>query len=125
MDTEMDFWGYTYTAHTVTTEDDYELVMFRITGDASGAFTPDKPAVVIVHGSSMDGPSWLSTIGNDRSAKPWMLMLADAGYDVFLCSNRGTEYSQNHVTLSAADDASAYWDYSVSEMGLYDDKAFI
>ena len=51
MDTEMDFWGYTYTAHEITTEDNYIVTMFRVTGLQDGTvFSPDKPPVVIVHG---------------------------------------------------------------------------
>ena len=46
------------------------------------------------------------------------------GYDIWLGNNRGTEYSQQHKTLSAVDD-SEYWNWTWSEMGLYDDTANI
>jgi len=51
-------------------------------------------------------------------------MLADAGYDVFLASNRGTDYCRGHTSLDAAADPE-YWNFSWAEMGLYDDKANI
>jgi len=56
--------------------------------------------------------------------KPFQLMLADAGYDVFIANARGTEYCRGHTTLDAAQDPE-YWDWSIIEMGLYDDKAYI
>ena len=52
------------------------------------------------------------------------LQLAELGYDIWLGSNRGTEYSQQHVTLSAVTDPE-YWNWSWAEMGLYDDTANI
>ena len=50
-------------------------------------------------------------------------MLADAGYDVYIASYRGTEYSRGHVTLDNT--SSEYWDFTWAEMGKYDDKALI
>ena len=52
-------------------------------------------------------------------------MFADAGYDVYLANNRGTQYSRKHVTLDPVADAAQYWDFSWAEMGRYDDTAFI
>ena len=69
----------------------------------------------------MDGAAW---IGASQDSKPFMLQLADDGYDVWIGSNRGTEYSQGHKTLNAKDD-SEYWNFSWAEMGLYDDTANI
>jgi len=51
------------------------------------------------------------------------LQLADLGYDIWMGSNRGTEYSQGHKTLTIDD--RAYWEFTFSEMGLYDDPANI
>lgn len=49
---------------------------------------------------------------------PLALQLAEAGYDVWLGNNRGTEYSQEHETLTV--DQAEFWDWSWAEMGLYD-----
>lgn len=51
--------------------------------------------------------------------------LADLGYDVWMGNNRGTDYSQQHKTLSATDDADKYWQFSWAEMGRYDTPAII
>ena len=125
MDEEADWYGFTYTAHDVTTDDGYILTAFRLTGDEDGPYNLSKPPVVIVHGMSMDGPSWLdANFYNPSDVLPFQLMLAEAGYDVYIANNRGTEYSRGHTTLDAAEDAE-YWDFSWAEMGLYDDKALI
>jgi len=45
------------------------------------------------------------------------LQLADAGYDVFIGNNRGTDYSQKHHTFVAdGDTADKYWDYSWTDL---------
>ena len=58
-DEQIDWYGYTWTDHVITTDDGYELVTFRITGDGSTTFAPDKPPIVIMHGMTMDASSWL------------------------------------------------------------------
>ena len=55
---------------------------------------------------------------------PMAMQLADMGYDIWLGNNRGTEYSQQHKTLSAVDDPE-FWSWSWAEMGIYDDSANI
>lgn len=44
------------------------------------------------------------------------------GYDVWVGNNRGCKYSKGHVRpdISSKD----YWDFSFTEMGLYDVPAF-
>mmetsp|Transcript_14456 Transcript_14456/g.19596 ORF Transcript_14456/g.19596 Transcript_14456/m.19596 type:complete len:163 (+) Transcript_14456:274-762(+) len=51
------------------------------------------------------------------------LQLAEAGYDVWIGNNRGTEYCQEHVSLTVED--KEFWQYSWAEMGRYDDVANI
>ena len=121
---EMKYYKYKWEDHTVTTDDGYELVVFRITGKGRKTFKPDKPPVVIMDGQGGDASSWLESQAWNDMDKPFQLMLADSGYDVWLGSNRGSEYCQGHTTLDAAKDYE-YWDFSFAEMGLYDDPAII
>jgi lysosomal acid lipase/cholesteryl ester hydrolase len=46
-------------------------------------------------------------------------LLANQGFDVWLGNNRGNKYSNKHVSLDPAKNAS-YWEFSFHEMGLYD-----
>ena len=52
------------------------------------------------------------------------MLLADAGYDVWLGNNRGTRYSWDHETLDSSTDKE-YWDWTWADMGMYDDIASI
>lgn len=51
------------------------------------------------------------------------LQLAEAGYDVWIGNNRGTEYSQKHDHFTTDDPE--FWAWSWAEMGAYDDVANI
>ena len=120
---ELEFQGYTWEAFEATTEDDYILTVFHITGTKEGgAFTPTKEPVLVQHGHMMDAASWMSDY-HENGNKPMPCKLADLGYDVWMGNNRGTEYSQGHTTLSTDDEA--YWAFTWAEMGLYDDPANI
>ena len=51
------------------------------------------------------------------------LMLARAGYDVWLGNNRGNRYSNRHVSLTTKD--KEYWDYYQQDMAENDLPTFI
>ena len=54
---------------------------------------------------------------------PMFLALAEEGYDVWIGSNRGTDYCQEHTSLTVDDPE--FWAWSWAEMGIYDDVANI
>lgn len=51
--------------------------------------------------------------------------MADAGFDVWLPNSRGTTYSRKHARLNPDDPFSGYWNFSWTEMGIYDHPAVI
>ena len=55
-------------------------------------------------------------------ATAWVL--ADAGYDVWMGNNRGTQFSTGHVKYDRKKDRE-YWYFSWEQMGLYDVPANI
>ena len=82
--------GYTWEAIKVTTEDGHILTTFHVTGNSDGLFTPTRPPVLLQHGDYSDATIMMEGTGNK---KPIHLLIADAGYDVYIGNNRGTEYS--------------------------------
>ncbi|XP_050514665.1 uncharacterized protein LOC114329267 isoform X1 [Diabrotica virgifera virgifera] len=108
---------YPVETHWVETEDGYVLRMQRLVGGKDGVYSDNsnKPAVLLMHGllsSAMD----FVNVGPNRSIA---LMLADAGYDVWLGNNRGTTWSTMHKTLDPDNDPE-YYDYSFDTCGYYD-----
>jgi len=115
--------GYDWEAIKVTTDDHYILTTFHILGKTDGSTkAATEGSVLIQHGLFEDGTSWLEDYAN-LNEKSFQLQLVDAGYDVWIGSNRGTEYSWEHETLSVDD--GAYWEFTWAEMGMYDDPANI
>ena len=57
----MRMWGYTWEPYTLTTEDDYILTTFRITGNKNKEVTPDPELnpIVIMAGLGGDATSWI------------------------------------------------------------------
>jgi lysosomal acid lipase/cholesteryl ester hydrolase len=115
----MDQWGYDWESHQVTTDDDYILTTFHVLGKKGSSKKATEGSVLIQHGDFEDGTSMMEQF----DGAPFHLLLVDAGYDVWIGNNRGTQYSWGHKTLKASDPL--YWDWTWAQMGLYDDTANI
>lgn len=110
-------YGYEVESHSVTTEDGYELTMFRILPQQPSE-TPKLP-VLMVHGLESSAVDFI-IIGPNNS---FAYLLTDNGYDVWLANARGTRYSKKHSTLPV--DSKEYWSFSWHEIGYYDLPAMI
>ena len=121
----MDFWGYSWEAHKIRTEDGFILTTFHITGKKDHDITtdPNRAPIIIMNGTECDAESWVNVDPDDPPVigenDPLPLRLFDDGFDIWLASNRGTKYCQEHETLDI--NTEKYWDFTWVEMGKYDD----
>ena len=105
--------AYEWEPILVTTDDDYILTLFHVWDPEKRDKT--KGPVLFQHGLGDDGTGWLE---NSVDGQPPHTYAIEAGHDVYIGNNRGTEYSQMHKTLSATTDQAKYWDFSWDEMSL-------
>ena len=98
--------GFKASQHQVVTDDGYILNIWRIDGplvdDKKKDYTKKKP-ILMQHGLEADMMQWMYASPDVSPA----LVLARAGYDVWMGNNRGTFYSLGHTTLSNKD--KEYW----------------
>ncbi|KAL4157991.1 hypothetical protein PRNP1_003771 [Phytophthora ramorum] len=116
--------GYYVEEHKVTTSDNYILTMYRLPktyteSQLNASAAANKPAVYLIHGLLDSSFTFVCNFRNQSLA----FVLADAGYDVWLGNNRGTTWSNQHVTYTTDDDE--YWAFSWQEMALNDMPAMI
>nr|CAG4708304.1 unnamed protein product [Naegleria fowleri] len=129
--------GFPIEKHETVTSDGYVLQMHRIPhGDLDSLkYFPDeillddelerrknqkRPVVFIQHGVLNSSSAWL--IGGKKHSLA--LMLANAGFDVWLGNNRGVQFSRKHITWNSFTDKE-FWRFSFSEMAKFDFPAQI
>ena len=117
-------------SYKVTTEDDYILTMFRITGISSNKSERiegqgSKGPLILMHGHFADALHWFTNEPTDPNLPAAPNQLFYEGYDVWLGNSRGTMYSREHKRFDADEDAKYYWNFSFVEMGKYDLPAMI
>lgn len=112
--------GFKCESHQVVTEDGYILGIYRIPGAlVAGAEAEARPPVLLQHGLEADMMQW---VYNRPEVAP-ALVLARAGYDVWLGNNRGTRWSNTHTKLDPK--SKEYWSFDWEQMGTYDTPAVI
>ncbi|GMS92282.1 hypothetical protein PENTCL1PPCAC_14457 [Pristionchus entomophagus] len=116
----IDRWGYPFESHEVITEDGYILSIFRITHGLNSSDSVRTCPPIIMDPSLLCDSS--EFIMNPPESSPAMI-LADAGFDVFLMNHRGTTYSRKHRDFSTSD--SRYWKFTIDEYAKYDNTAVI
>lgn len=80
--------------------------MYRIPYGKDGNNETGKPAVLLMHGLLGGAEDWVVT-GPEHGLA---FLLADAGYDVWLGSARGTTHSRKHESLDP-NLSSEYWQF--------------
>ncbi|KAJ3658397.1 hypothetical protein Zmor_010137 [Zophobas morio] len=111
--------GYPAEVHEVVTEDGYILTLHRIPHGRKK--TPQvRPPILFVHPFSLSSMDYVH-FGPNNSLS---FLLAERGFDVWMGNVRGTTWSRKHKTLDPDRD-SAYWDFTLYELGIYDIPALI
>ena len=72
------------------------------------------------HGLFSDATTWVL-----HGAQSLSVVLAQAGYDVWLGNNRGNVYSRHNTHLDPVKDYTQFFDYSFYELGKFDAPAQI
>ncbi|CAM6096442.1 unnamed protein product [Calypogeia fissa] len=109
--------GYSCIEHKPVTDDGFILGLQNIPCPGGHTEPAGGPPVVLVHGLTGGGDNFVST----STYQSLGFVLADAGFDVWIASNRAVQWSHGHVTLTPSD--SAYWDWTFDELASYDLKA--
>ena len=114
---------YVVEKHIVTTDDGYILQLYRVNlSDVEQQKLPDndklnlnKP-VLIQHGIFNDSTSIMKRHTNVA------YYLIDKGFDCWLGNNRGSKFSISNVNAEISSED--FYEYSITEMGIYDQPAF-
>lgn len=113
--------GYDWKVYPVTTGSGYEINMYRLTKDETGAYLPGtRGPIMLTSGVYSDIEDWLSV--KDATVPSKAVQFAQMGYDVWFGNQRGREGSKGHTTLNMdlAADMATYADFSFDQIGTED-----
>lgn len=110
--------GYPMENHLVTTQDGYELQVFRIPHGKNNSEATIKTPVLLMHGIIATSQIWVYFPNISLAFD-----LADSGFDVWMGNLRGNDYSLKNTRFSDQDDR--FWDFSFDQHGAYDVPATI
>ena len=97
----------------MTTDDGYILGLVRIDCFGVNQYSASKGPILVVPDLSQDATSAAS-----YRDKPFILELAEAGYDVWVMNRRGTYPSRAHTSLDP--NSAEFWDFTNTEVANYD-----
>jgi len=109
--------GYDVEEHIVKTDDNFFLLMERISKQQTRKKKIRGPPIILQHGLFQS--SGIFVVSHIRQSLAFFLV--DQGYDVWLGNNRGV--LDKHVDLKSSD--IAYWDWTLDELGRYDFAAIV
>lgn len=110
-----DLYGFKWEEHVVQTKDGYLLGLHRVPFARGEEVKRKKPVVYLHHGLLMCSDVFLCTTTAERSLP---LVLAEAGYDVWLGNNRGNKYSRKHLSRNPHE--TAFWNFCIDEFAMRD-----
>ena len=98
------------------------MTLFHVTGTTANGYFAESDdehvPLLFQHDQGMDAETWLSSF---KFKEPYMLQIANRGFDVWMGNNRGTKY-----TIRSGDKATEdYWQFTFADMGRSDIPAFI
>jgi len=110
-------WGYNISRFRVETLDGCALTVFSVCDFRRESAW--RPPVLLQHGFEDSATTWVINRPNESLG----LLLASAGFRVFLGNSRGNRYSTGKEAEGIR--SKSYWDWSFDEMGRYDLPAVI
>ena len=106
--TEEDQFDFSWTAYEVTTDDFWDLTLFRLRFPLREKQTSlSRPAALFMPAAFMDSESWLKEY---FIKEPLPLKMLGQGYDVWMGNNRATKYGATNRKYSSSN--IRYWDFS-------------
>ena len=117
---------YSWKAVSLDSVSGYNLKMFRVTEDDTGApLTDTLGPILLLHGMFSDPMDWLKRKDEQLPALP--IQLAQMGYDVWIGCTRGRPHTDTHSTLDLANpvDKEAFWNFSYEQIGSDDVESML